>query len=146
MQIQDLKLKNAKKKKKTIGRGGKKGTYSGRGNKGQKARSGGNVNPLFEGGRSTLVDHMKKKRGFKSLVVKKNVIDIAALENKFPKGGIISAETLVAAKMLSKAKAKNGIKLLGKAELSQKFSISKEILLSTSARDMIVKAGGEIAS
>jgi len=146
MQLHELKLKTPRKARKTIGRGGKKGTYSGRGNKGQKARSGGNVNPLFEGGRSTLVDHMKKKRGFKSLVVKKNVIDSADLERKFPKGGEISKETLVAAGMITKAKAENGIKILGKTELKQKFSIAKGILLSSSVKDAIVKAGGEIAS
>lgn len=146
MQLHELKLRTPKKARKTIGRGGKKGTYSGRGNKGQKARSGGNVNPLFEGGRSTLVDHMKKKRGFKSLVVKKNVIDSADIEKKFPKGGEISIETLVAAGMVTKAKAKNGIKILGKTELKQKFSIAKGILLSSSVKDAISKAGGEIAS
>jgi large subunit ribosomal protein L15 len=58
MQINTLKIKTPKKKRKTIGRGGKKGTYSGKGNKGQKARSGSKLDPLFEGGRSTLIDHM----------------------------------------------------------------------------------------
>ena len=146
MQIHDLKLKKAKKKRKTIGRGGKKGTYSGRGNKGQKARSGGNVNPLFEGGRSTLVDHMKKKRGFKALDKKKNVVSIAEIVKKFPKGGTIDKETLIASGFITKNKMVNGVKILGKAEIKQKFSIAKEILLSASVRDAITKAGGEIAS
>ena len=65
MQIHELNTKK-RKAKKTIGRGGKRGTYSGKGNKGQKARSGGSMDPLFEGGRSSLVERMKKLRGFKS--------------------------------------------------------------------------------
>ena len=75
MQIHQLKLKK-RKKRKTIGRGGKRGTYSGRGNKGQKARSGGNVDPLFEGGRSSLVERLKKVRGFKSPHAKKININL----------------------------------------------------------------------
>ena len=54
MQIHELKVK-AKKTKKRIGRGGKRGTYSGKGNKGHKARSGGNVDPLFQGGSTSLM-------------------------------------------------------------------------------------------
>ena len=65
MQIHELQLANPKDRKR-IARGGQRGTTSGRGSKGQKACSGGNVDPLFEGGRSSLIQRMKKLRGFVS--------------------------------------------------------------------------------
>lgn len=144
MQIHELKLKAPKKSRKTIGRGGKKGTYSGRGNKGQKARSGGNVNPLFEGGRSTLVDHMKKKRGFKSLSAKKNVINLSDIDRKFPEGGEVSADSLIKVGLISNRKAADGIKILGQGEIKAKVTVASGILASASAKEKIEKAGGRI--
>lgn len=146
MQINTIKLKNGRKKKKTIGRGGKKGTYSGRGNKGQKARSGGNVNPLFEGGRSTLVDHMKKKRGFKSKNPKKNVVKLEALEKKFKEGDIINQEAFIKSGLVRAIDVRNGIKILGTGELGIKLTIDENILLSKSAKAAIEKAGGKVMS
>jgi len=143
MQINNITLNTPRKKKKTIGRGGKKGTYSGKGNKGQKARSGAHVDPLFEGGRSTLIDHMKKKKGFKALNYKAEAVDIAKIEKKFKDGDIISVESLIKAKLIDKIR-KGKIKLLGKAILKKKFTVDKEIFLSGSAKEAIEKAGGKI--
>lgn len=134
MQINTLKLKNKPKKRKTIGRGGKKGTYSGRGNKGQKARSGGNINPLFEGGRSTLVDHMKKKRGFASKKPKKAIVKFSSLLKTFQNGAKITAEELAAKKLVKKMEVKNGIKILGPSDGKTKFDFDKKILLSKSVK------------
>lgn len=145
MQINTLKLKTPRKKKKTIGRGGKKGTYSGRGNKGQKARSGAHVNPLFEGGRSTLIEHMKKKRGFTSRKPENNVISLSVLDKKFKNGDIINAESLVKAKLMSLKNSSDPIKILGKEEIKGKFTIGKNILLSDGAKTSIEKAGGTIS-
>lgn len=133
MQINTLKLKNKKKKRKLIGRGGKKGTYSGKGNKGQKARSGGNVNPLFEGGRSTLVDHMKKKRGFTARAAKKNIVKLEDLEKNFKNGDIISLDSLVKANLVKRVNVKNGVKILGTGKLTKKLTLEKGILVSASA-------------
>src|SRR3989339_2115462 len=107
MQIHQLKVKTQKKKR-TIGRGGKKGTYSGRGMKGQKARSGASINPLFEGGRSTLVDHMKKARGFKSPHPKKNIVKLSSLEKNFKDGDIINSNSLLEKRLLSKKNFQKG--------------------------------------
>jgi len=145
MQTHTLKLSKKRPKKKTIGRGGKKGTYSGKGNKGQKARSGGNVNPLFEGGRSTLVDHMKKKRGFTSKKPKKNIIKLEMLEKKFKDGDIINQEAAIKAGLVRAIDAASGIKILGTGTISKKLTIDKNILLSNSAKAAIEKAGGNIA-
>lgn len=146
MQINDVKLKTPRKKRKIVGRGGKKGTYSGKGNKGQKARSGAHVNPLFEGGRSTLIDHMKKKRGFKSRNAKKIVIKLSELEKKFKDGNIINNEAILKTGLISKKEAKGELKIIGKGELKSKFTVEKEIFLSASSREAIEKAGGKIAA
>jgi large subunit ribosomal protein L15 len=144
MQINTLQLKNKRKKRKTIGRGGKKGTYSGKGNKGQKARSGAHVDPLFEGGRSTLIDHMKKKRGFKALDKKLATVSLVKLENKLPDGAMINKEALIKSKIVDKIDAEKGIKILGGGKIAKKFTIDKEIKLSASTKEAIEKAGGKI--
>lgn len=144
MQINNLKLKTKRKKKKTIGRGGKKGTYSGKGNKGQKARSGAHVDPLFEGGRSTLIDHMKKKKGFISKKLKKNVIKLSDLENKFKENESVSVDSLVKVGLVNRMKKIQGVKILGDGKLTKKLSIERGILVSAEAKKAIEKVGGTI--
>lgn len=143
MQIHQLTVKK-RKAKKTIGRGGKRGTYSGKGNKGQKARSGASIDPLFEGGRSSLVERLKKVRGFKSLHAKKAVVKLSALDKTFKDGDIVSIESLVNTKLVSKANSKDGVKILSVGEISKKLTVSANILLSQTAKDAIIKAGGTI--
>lgn len=143
MQINTLKIKTARKKKKIIGRGGKKGTYSGKGNKGQKARSGAKVDPLFEGGRSTLIDHMKKKRGFKSLVSKPAIVKVADLNDNFKNGESVTMETLAAKNLIRKIESSGVVKILGKEEVKVKLTIAKGIKTSTSSKAAIEKAGGK---
>lgn len=138
MQLNTLKLKNRRKQRKTIGRGGKKGTYSGKGNKGQKARSGAHIDPLFEGGRSTLIDHMKKKRGFKALKKKHAIVNLETVAKKFKTGDIVNAESLIKAGLVDRMEAKNGIKILGGADIKIKLSIDKKILLSESVKKAII--------
>lgn len=134
MQLNTIKLKHSRKKRKTIGRGGKKGTYCGKGCKGQKARSGAHVDPLFEGGRSTLIDHMKKKRGFKGIKPKKAIVKLENISKKFKSGDAITASALIKAGLVDKIEAKNGIKILGGLDKKIKLSVEKNILLSKSAK------------
>ena len=144
MQINTLKIKTARKKKKIIGRGGKKGTYSGKGNKGQKARSGAKVDPLFEGGRSTLIDHMKKKRGFKSLVSKPAVVKLADLNDNFKDGESVTIEALAAKNLIRKIQSSGVVKILDNEEVKVKIVIAKGIKTSASAKAAIEKAGGKV--
>ena len=144
MQRNDLELSQPRKKRKTIGRGGKKGTYSGKGNKGQKARSGAHVDTLFEGGRSTLIDHMKKKRGFTSRTAKRNIIKLETLEKKFDNNATIGVESIVGAKIVARKNVPLGIKILGNGKVTKKFVVEKEIFVSESAKKAIIAAGGEI--
>jgi large subunit ribosomal protein L15 len=133
MQTHLLKLKNKKKRRKIVGRGGKKGTTSGKGSKGQKARSGAHVDPLFEGGRSTLIDHMKKKRGFKSNRPVKTIVKMENLEKKFKDGEEITVESLVKANLIKKSQ-NSGIKILGKGNLKSKFIAGKNVFFSATAK------------
>lgn len=143
MQIHELAV-SKKQDKKRIGRGGKRGTYSGRGMKGQKARSGGNVDPLFEGGRSSLIDHLKKVRGFKSIHPKKSVFNLTTLEKWFENGDIVSGETLVAKGLIKESLVKNGIKILSDGTLTKKLTIASKLLVSEKAQAAIEQAGGSI--
>ncbi len=143
MQIHQLTLPKREKQKR-IGRGGKRGTYSGRGMKGQKARSGAAVDPLFEGGRSSLVDRLKKVRGFKSIHPKKIVLNLSLLEKTYENGETVSFETLVAKNLVKEVLLKRGVKLLGQGTLTKKLAVTKELLLSESAEAAIQKAGGSI--
>ncbi len=139
MQINELKLKK-RKKKKTIGRGGKRGTYSGRGNKGQKARSGGSsIDPLFEGGRSSLVERLKKVRGFKSPHAKKVNINLNDIERNFKDGDVISMKSLIESGLIDKIEARRGVKILGTGKLAKKVSVDKDILMSESSKKAIGK-------
>ncbi|OGI16865.1 MAG: 50S ribosomal protein L15 [Candidatus Moranbacteria bacterium RIFCSPHIGHO2_02_FULL_40_12b] len=140
MQIHQLKL-NKRKSRKRVGRGGKRGTFSGRGMKGQKARSGAKIDPLFEGGRSSLVERLKKTRGFKSPHGKKININLNDLERIFKGGDTIDAESLIKAGLVGKIESKRGIKILGGGSTSKKLIIGKNILLSKSAKAVIEKAG-----
>jgi large subunit ribosomal protein L15 len=142
MQIHELKV-NKKKSKKRVGRGGKRGTYSGRGMKGQKSRSGGNVDPLFEGGRSSLVQRMKKLRGFKSILAKKNNVNLDQVENVFADGDVVSEESLLKAGLIRKSKAGNGVKILGDGKLTKKIVVGEGVLVSKTAKEAIEKAGGK---
>lgn len=143
MQIHEISIKK-KSKKKCIGRGGKRGTYSGRGMKGQKARSGGNVDPLFEGGRTTLTDKMKKLRGFKSPYAKKVVLSLAKIDKNYADGETVSVVTLMEKKLIKNTVLKNGVKVVANGELTKKVTISREIGISATAQALIEKAGGTV--
>ncbi len=145
MQIHELKV-NKKKSRKRIGRGGKRGTYAGRGMKGQKARTGAKVDPLFEGGHTTLIERLKKVRGFKSVNPKKLNFNLAILERKFQDGETVSRETLFQKKLIKGKDKRRGIKILGAGEITKKLIIEKEIFMSASAREKLEKAGGKVIS
>jgi len=140
MQIHELKLSQKRKPKKIIGRGGKKGTYSGKGMKGQKCRSGVSINPLFEGGRSSLIDRLKKNRGFKSRKIAKNEISLSQIEKNFTDGDIINLEKLVEKGLVQKKLIKGGVKILSDGKsFSKKVTFDKDIKFSASVKKVAGK-------
>lgn len=129
MQVHELKS-NKRPAKKRVGRGGKKGTYSGKGMKGQKARSGFSRRPTFEGGRSSLVAQAKKNRGFNSNRKVNQVVNLVDLEKKFEAGEEVNPQTLKEKGLIKKVD--QPVKILGEGKLTKKITL-KDVLYSKKA-------------
>jgi large subunit ribosomal protein L15 len=147
MELSNLeKIKGLKRAKKTIGRGigsGKGGHTVGRGNKGQKARSGSHKPWAgFEGGQVPLYKRLPQLRGFRVYgKIDPTIINISMLNN-FEDGTEVTVEKLLSSKVLNEA-TKVGVKILGNGELKKKLTL-KGFTYSTSAREKIEKAGSKI--
>ncbi|MCF7845348.1 MAG: 50S ribosomal protein L15 [Candidatus Pacebacteria bacterium] len=140
MQIHDIKPNHKNKEKKRVGRGGKKGTYSGRGMKGQKSRAGtGKREPLIR----RVLKRYPKLRGYNN-ASRYNVheVNIFALEKNFNDGDKVTPETLLEKKLIEKSK-KLPIKILGEGETKKKLHI-ENCLISKTAKEAIEKAGGSV--
>ena len=137
------KLSRVSSKRKRIGRGGAKGGTSGRGHKGQKSRSGGNVSFAFEGGQMPLSRRLPK-RGFNNTRFQKDwvVISLDQLNNKFDDGSEITKEILAEKGFISKKKPVC-IKILANGKLEKKITIEVDAC-SKKAGDAIRQAGGEV--
>jgi len=131
------------KKRKTVGRGGSRGGTSGKGNKGQKARSGGYVPPAFEGGQMPLHRRLPK-RGFNNYRFKKDVeiVGLDDLETRFESGDVINKSVLIE-KGLIQGKAGFTVKVLGGKGLTKKLNITADAF-SISAEAKIKELGGEV--
>lgn len=136
--------KGANKNKKVLGRGHGAGTgkTSGRGHKGQKSRSGGNVRPGFEGGQMPLYRRVAA-RGFSNYMFKKTYVpvNLFLLEKNYSDGEVVSLETLIKKGLIKKSE--KNIKILGNGELSKKLEVQIE-KVSAGAVEKIEKAGGKI--
>lgn len=133
MQIHTLKI-TKKPERKRIGRGGKRGTTSGRGSKGQKARSGASVDPLFEGGRSTFTERLKKVRGFKSIHPKKYTVSLAQLEAKFSDGENVTLASLIEKRVVPKKAQVAGVKIVATGTLKKKLTLDDSVSCSEKAQ------------
>lgn len=134
------------KKKKVVGRGGRRGTTSGRGTKGQKSRTGSSVSPLFEGGRSSLFKRMKKLRGFNSPNPSKIAVSLTALDRAFADGASVSMVTLITAGVIRKSQQRRGAKIVGTGTLGKKLTIEGDIAMTATAEAAIKAAGGTIVA
>mgnify|MGYP003505472343 CR=1 FL=1 len=126
---------------KRVGRGigSGNGKTSGKGHKGQNARSGGGVRPGFEGGQMPLYRRLPK-RGFNNIFAKQYVtINVEDLE-RFENGTEVTPEVLKEAGVISKVM--DGVKVLGRGELSKNLNV-KAVKFSESAKEKIEKAGGK---
>jgi len=144
MQLHQLKSIHKRKKQKRIGRGGKRGTYSGRGIKGQKTRAGRKMVPPIR----QLIKRYPKLRGyrFKSRKKKPAIINIKDLDKVFKKGDLISPQVLIEKRLIRKIKGMlPEVKILAQGNLTKKL-IVKGCQLSEKAKEKIKKAGGEIKS
>ena len=127
--------------RKRIGRGRHRGSYSGRGVKGQNARTGGGVRIGFEGGQIPLIRRMPKLKGFRNPNrTDMLVINLSTLEKFFKDGETVNAETL---KQKGLMKRKGELKLLGTGDFSKKLTIQVHAA-SESAKAKVEKAGGSV--
>ena len=128
--------------KKRVGRGPGSGLgkTSGRGQKGQKARSGGSINPVFEGGQLPLFRRVPK-RGFSNAKFKTRyaVINLKDLNN-FEDGAVVTPALLKDAGIIKNQL--DGIKVLGTGKLEKKITIQAS-KFSTSALEKIKEAGSK---
>ena len=132
----------ATKERKRLGRGVGSGTgkTSGKGHKGQNARSGGGVRPGFEGGQLPLFRRLPK-RGFSNanFKVRYAVINLSDL-NRFEDGAVVTPEIL---KEMGLVKNQlDGIKVLGNGTLEKKVNV-KAHKFSSVAKEQIEKMGGK---
>lgn len=123
------------------GVGSNLGKTCGRGQKGQKARNGGNIGKLhFEGGQ-TPIQRRLPKRGFRvPFPVVTVAINVAALE-RFDAGSEVNEQALRAARLVQGNVDR--IKILGEGELNKKLTVAAH-KFSKSAREKIEKAGGKV--
>lgn len=131
----------SKKERRRVGRGAGSGLgkTSGRGHKGQNARSGGGVRPGFEGGQLPLQRRIPK-RGFNNIFATKYAIINLSDLNRFEDGTEVTEETIIDAKIIKKPL--DGIKILGNGELTKKLTV-KVTALSATAKEKIEACGGK---
>ncbi|HEC67419.1 50S ribosomal protein L15 [Candidatus Desulfofervidus auxilii] len=131
------------RKKKRLGRGDGSGhgNTCGRGQKGQKARSGGQVKPYFEGGQMPLYRRLPK-RGFKNIFKEEfAIINIRDLVKKFRENEEVTPEKLLEVGLIKKKNKR--IKLLGDGDISFPLLI-KVHKISQQAKSKIEAAGGRV--
>jgi len=132
--------KGATKGKKRVGRGlGSKGTYSGRGVKGQSARSG--VSGLQKLGIRQVMLATPKARGFKSRRPEAQVVNVGELSKKFGAGAKVSPDILVKKGLI--ASAVLPVKILAGGEITIAITLT-DCKVSAAAQEKIEKAGGTV--
>ena len=144
MKLHELsKVEGSTHRRKVVGRGpgSGHGKTSGRGEKGQKARSGGGVRIGFEGGQMPLARRLPKT-GFDNAWKKVyTTINVSVLE-AFEDGAVVTAEILYNAGVISKIEP-YGLKVLGDGELTKKLTV-KAAKFTKSAIEKIEKIGGKV--
>ena len=146
MRIEDLRpAPGSTKGRKRRGRGPGSGLgkTAGRGTKGLQARSGGGVNPGFEGGQMPLYRRLPKRgflpHGGKDEFAIVNVGDLAA---RFPGGSVVEPESLVAQGLIKKS-GRSAVKVLGNGDLSHALTVRAH-RVSEGARKKVEAAGGQV--
>ena len=144
IKLHELKpAEGSRKDRNRVGRGigSGNGKTSGRGHKGQKARSGGGVRPGFEGGQMPIYRRLPK-RGFKNIWAKKYAeVNVETLEKKFENGDTVDPVALIEAGVLKNIL--DGVRILGNGELTKKLTVIASGF-TKSAEEKIKAAGGKI--
>jgi len=146
MQLHEIRPFHQRKNKKRIGRGGKRGLFSGRGVKGQSSRSSHKFKPAIR----ELIKRYPKLRGHRQKIkgqklnLKPTVLNLETLEKKFKAGEKVSPAALLEKRLIRRIKGKiPAVKILGKGKITKAFIIEK-CSISKQAKEKIEKAGGKI--
>ncbi len=133
----------SRQRRKRVGRGDSSGLgkTAGRGEKGQKSRTGSKVRPFFEGGQIPLFRRLPK-RGFNQPDhIEYALVNLNILEDNFAAGDVVDTESLRAKKLLGKAEKM--IKILANGELTKALTVKAE-KFSAAAKAKIEAAGGKV--
>lgn len=145
MKLHELQpAEGAKQSPKRVGRGigSGLGKTSGKGHKGQKARSGGGKGPYFEGGQTPLQRRMPK-RGFSNARFKVEYTEVnVGLLDRFSADDVITPEFLIEQGLVKQVK-NGGIKILGNGEVTKAFKVQTNAI-SQAAQAKIEAAGGSV--
>jgi large subunit ribosomal protein L15 len=149
MQLHELApATGAKRAKRRVGRGHGSGRVktSGRGTKGQNARSGGGTKPFFEGGQNPWTMRIPHRRGFsrRRFKITAQVVNLGAVEQAFNAGDTVSLEALQERGLIDDTSGRRPVKLLGDGSLSKALTLQVHAA-SASARQAVEQAGGTLA-
>ena len=133
----------SRKRRKRVGRGDSSGLgkTAGRGEKGQKARTGSSIRPFFEGGQIPLFRRLPK-RGFNSPDhIEYTLVNLNILEDNFAAGDVVDAESLRAKNLLGKTERM--IKILANGEITKALTVKAD-KFSAAAKAKIEAVGGKV--
>src|SRR4030043_2485413 len=122
MQLHQVKTTHRQRNKKRVGRGGKRGTYSGKGIKGQKSRAGHKIRPEIR----DFIKKIPKRRGykFKAIKPKAEIVNLRDLEKYFNEGDSVNPEILLEKRLISRINGRvPEVKILGAGGLKKKLKI-----------------------
>ena len=142
MQLHTIKASHKNTTRKRIGRGGKRGTYSGRGVKGQKSRAGAQFEPLIR----QMVKRYPKLRGYRAKIRPRlqQIVSLASLEKYLDDKAVVTPKLLLEKNIISTMKGRMpNVKILGTGEITKLFTV-KGCDVSASAKARIEKGGGKV--
>jgi len=146
MELHQLKPIHKLKRSRRIGRGGKRGTFSGRGIKGQKSRAGRKLQPFIR----ELIKRYPKLKGYRQKTkerrqgLKSFVLNLAILEKEFKTGEKVNVKALLDRGLIAKVSGKDPkVKILGEGEIKKALTV-EGFAVSRQAKEKIEKAGGQV--
>lgn len=143
MQLHDIQPKTKKERKRRVGRGGKKGSFSGRGTKGQRKHGKSGIRPAIR----DLIKKVPKLRGegFPSMpeTPEREVVNVGELSQWFKKGDHVTPKTLAERGAIDAVKTP--VKLLADGEPPEGLTV-QNVPLSRAAKEKIETAGGTIVA
>ncbi|MDP2668613.1 MAG: uL15 family ribosomal protein [bacterium] len=122
--------------KRRVGRGGKRGSFSGKGIKGQKARSGHRIRPQIR----DMIKKIHKRRGyfFHSIQTKPAVVNLKVLEKNYNNGDKVTQKSLLVKNLIRPVGGKMpDVKILGTGKLTKKLIFDKRLLMSEAVKNKI---------